>query len=362
MRKGPQRLSSGTGVLYERSGRLFIATAWHNLTGRHTETLRPISPTGGLPDNVVATIPQVFDSEHGTGVTRMSFVLPVEDDCGTTCYLVHPQGWPRVDVAVLPIDPDAPTPVEMHLSTGRDLKTEMPMRLPVADGSSTVVQPIQACAGAFARVGVHPDKLIDAGDDLFVLGYPRGISDFSAAPIWKRATVASDPHNGWNRQPKFLIDCASREGMSGAPVVQYSRDGTVRVGGHSFMGTGPAAVLQGVYVGRLIDEQVPEDDRLFEAQIGTVWKRQVIDEIIDAELPGQHSGAIGASSKAIEQAVLDRWPQDPTYFEKVLAIADFRWEMVGIVLTHLNGNANPADVNNAVLAHAQNLQAVNSQQ
>jgi len=244
----------------------------------------------------------------------------------------------------------------MHLADGREIMHQSRMRQPGGGGAvSTDVQPIQSCAGTFGRIGALSDELIDAGDDLFVLGYPRGISDYSAEPLWKRATVASDPRSGWNRQPQFIIDCASREGMSGAPVIAFSKSGEVQVGGMRHAGNSPSTALHGIYVGRINNPEATAEDKLFEAQLGTVWKRAVIDEIIDAEVLGLHSSEIGASEEQINEAIKAVWPQVDGYFQKVLDHQQFGWAMVHAALKHLNGNGNPNDVLNLVMQYARNL-------
>lgn len=351
MRKGTQPLAIGSGVIYERNDKYYIATAWHNLTGRHSESLRPLSKTGGLPDNVVAVVPLNVDDLSQSGGVRMPFTLTLETD-EKTSYLVHPKGWPRIDAAVIPIDPNAPLAQELHLSTGDVRQRLCSMRFSVGAESTTDIQSIQRCAGAYATCGIAPEDLLGLGDDLFILGYPRGVSDFYASPIWKRATVASDPQLGWNREPKFLVDCASREGMSGAPVVLYSRTGLVDINGFTSQGAPRSALLQGIYVGRVLDPTSSSEDRMFEAQIGTVWKREVLDEIIDANVPALHSSQVGVGPTAIESAVKAQWPNEAGYHMKVLERAEFRSGISHSILKHLNGNADPNLVAQAVVAHA----------
>lgn len=119
MRKGKTPLSIGSGVIYERNGKLYIVTAWHNLSGRHAETLRPLSSTGGPPDNVVASIGLAVSSPSGDMMVRMPFTIPVETG-ESSQYLVHPRGWPRIDVAVLPLDPKSKYDTEIRASNGRE--------------------------------------------------------------------------------------------------------------------------------------------------------------------------------------------------------------------------------------------------
>lgn len=64
----------------------------------------------------------------------------------------------------------------------------------------------------------------------------------------------------------------------------------------------PATLLHGIYVGRQAGAAE------FEAQIGTVWKREVIDEVIDAALPAPRSNEIEASNVEIREHIRASWP------------------------------------------------------
>ena len=171
-------------------------------------------------------------------------------------------------------------------------------------------------------------------------------------PIWKRATAASNPALGWDRKPQFLIDCASREGMSGAPVITYSKNGDVQIGGLKHLGEESSAILHGIYVGRIIDSKTAAEERLFEAQIGTVWKRQVIDDIIDSNVLGIHSAYLLASPKDIEATISKILDSSESLYLRVIENEYCRYQTVNTVLTELNGNANPDDVLNAITEHA----------
>ncbi|RIJ66173.1 hypothetical protein D1604_09625 [Brevundimonas sp. LPMIX5] len=172
------------------------------------------------------------------------------------------------------------------------------------NGLGSHVSCIQDFAGASAQFNVDFARYLSVSDDLFILGYPKGIIDETLQPLWKRATVATAPHLGWERQKKFLVDCASRDGMSGAPVITYSKSGKLQVGGTTYVGHGPATLLHGIYVNRIGGEAA------FEAQIGTVWKSEVIDEIIDAAVQAPHSSAVEASNVEIRDLIRMEWPCD----------------------------------------------------
>jgi hypothetical protein len=44
------------------------------------------------------------------------------------------------------------------------------------------------------EIATANDMVITIGADLFILGYPRGFSHFIDTPIWKRGSIASEPH------------------------------------------------------------------------------------------------------------------------------------------------------------------------
>ena len=96
-------------------------------------------------------------------------------------------------------------------------------------------------------------------------------------PIWKKASIASEPNIDIQQMPYFFIDTATRSGMSGSPVVIYRKrsftieeESTGKFSGH-------ITKLIGVYSGRI----GADSDMISDAQLGRVWKASVIDEIIE---------------------------------------------------------------------------------
>lgn len=273
MRFQKTQLSIGSGVIYKHGSKFFIVTAWHNLAGRHTETLKPLSKKLAIPDNVVVTLAVNMPS-YGM-VTRHSITIPLIDDEKSLFY-IHPNNWPRVDVAVIPFDPHETFLSEVYLSTGEH--REMPF-CPIMelhpDGTSEIC-PIQNYLVPSSDVIAKWFDSVDVTEELFIPGYPHNVKDFYVQPVWKRATIASSVQQGWNKESKFLIDSASKSGMSGSPVLFYNPNGRVQIRGSTYQFNQEVAILAGIYVGRLGVKG--EDD----PQIGTVWKKSVIDEIIEA--------------------------------------------------------------------------------
>jgi hypothetical protein len=126
--------------------------------------------------------------------------------------------------------------------------------------------------------------LLTPGMDVFVLGYPMGISGGGRFPIWKRGSIASEPDVHIDDLPKMYVDTATREGMSGAPVYAQESGVWAPEGKTDFkdwiLGKGNRFI--GVYSGRVGDDP-------FLAQLGIVWKEEAIVEIIEAAHIGTSS-------------------------------------------------------------------------
>jgi hypothetical protein len=172
-------LATGTGFLYRRQGKHYLITAWHNLSGRHSETLKPLHKMGALPNNMLVDMPQVYQFPH---THPMYARMPVRfsfDDGEQTVYKVHSQTWPRVDVAVIPFDPSSDYLHETYLSTGETREFFKPLSWTQPDGSMI---DIVALSDSDVSVELSADLLTHkiehtVGDDLFLLGFPEGVTD-----------------------------------------------------------------------------------------------------------------------------------------------------------------------------------------
>ena len=130
------------------------------------------------------------------------------------------------------------------------------------------------------RMSSTQELNVRIGQDVFIIGYPFGLSLAGGLPVWKRASVATEPAFDLGRLPKLMIDTASRSGMSGSPVVRRQYGQYQAEDGGFVVTTGAATKLLGVYSGRIC-----ADDEL-KAQLGIVWKADVIEEIISQGVRG----------------------------------------------------------------------------
>ena len=116
---------------------------------------------------------------------------------------------------------------------------------------------------------------IDIGDDVFVLGYPKGIDGGGEFPVWKKASIATEPEIARAGPRHMLVDTATRQGMSGAPVIKVLGAAIRTPGARSRR-------FLGGYSGRLGPSEV-------EAQLGKVWDAPLIDAIIRHGVGGTSS-------------------------------------------------------------------------
>lgn len=242
--------AAASGSYWIHDNKWHLITNWHNLTGCHPETHTALSPKGTFPTQVRLRFLRNGEFE-GRKVFHWSFhELDLYSAEGMPLWLEHPSLGHRVDVVALPTfnyDPSDETVATVAINRH----------------------------GHWFNLNVVP------GDECFVLGYPGGFSGGFDLPLWKRASIASEPSLDLDGLPKLLVDTATRSGMSGAPVVAISNGWHVPIGGKIQDGVwGRVEKFVGIYSSRIDDDK--------ELSIGTVWKERVIEEILLGEKPGQN--------------------------------------------------------------------------
>ena len=105
-----------------------------------------------------------------------------------------------------------------------------------------------------------------------VIGFPFGKSSGDGLPIWATGYMASEPNLDYEGKPVVLIDCRTRTGQSGSPVVSFRSDGVI--GHNQFQGTwtAPSSDFLGLYCSRINAE----------SDLGVVWKCSAIKELVEA--------------------------------------------------------------------------------
>lgn len=226
---GETRLSSGTGFLAESPSGLVLVTNRHNFTGRRQDNNQPLSITGGVPDRI-----HVWRNGAGNLGQWWMFEYRLYDDAEQRKWHEHPSLGTAADFVALPMD----TPFN------------------VANYPYSTSPPAQ-------ELLVRPSELVS------VIGFPLGQAAGGLFGIWVSGFVASEPDVDYNGQPQFLVDCRTRPGQSGSPVIAVRNGMATMKNGNVNLGNYYAEFL-GIYSGRISDQ----------SDIGIVWKRRAIDELI----------------------------------------------------------------------------------
>jgi hypothetical protein len=208
-----------------------LITNRHVLSGRHQDTGQPLSPTGGVPDAVTIMHHVQKRLGHWVGVQEGLY------EGERPRWKEHPRLGAKGDLVALPL-----------------------IRL-----DNVEIYPYDP-ANPGAEMVVGPADLVS------VIGFPFGLTAGGALPIWATGFMASEPDVDYDDLPCFLIDCRSREGQSGSPVIAYRTGGTVapKPGEVMIFSGGPVFRLLGIYSGRINSQ----------SDIGIVWKVRAIEELV----------------------------------------------------------------------------------
>jgi hypothetical protein len=260
MRFGEHVLASGSGFFWKAAGRTFLVSNLHNFIGRDPVTRILLSPSGGIPDRVVLTVFRRISDTNTEGFYELGLAeaeIPLfQGGESKPVWTVHPTAGDSVDVAAIDVSVLLNHPGVM-IEHANQLEGD-------ADIDPFVSQ------------------------DVFVIGYPLGIIAADVPiPVWKRASIATDPALDPGNKPLIYIDTATRPGMSGSVVLaRHHITGTYKTkdGTSSSVISAKRDQILGIYSGRLDPDQVL-------AQIGIVWKRRLIDEVINAAVKAFGDGA-----------------------------------------------------------------------
>lgn len=228
-----KKLGTATAFYFRYQGACYLISNWHVFTARNPDTNAFLDPCGFEPDELQAHV-------------HMRPQYRLNDENGDPLWFVHPKGR-TYDIAALEVSS------------------------PDAGGSDVWALPLD---GFTAPADLVPLRM---GIPLFVLGYPLEEEFIGNLPIWKQATLASEPTQPIEGKPCFLVDTASRPGMSGAPVLL--RDINVVKLAEKGFNAGGVTRFVGVYSGRYERDEV---------HLGRVWPDHLVREMLDARQRAEH--------------------------------------------------------------------------
>ena len=233
-------LGTATGFFFESNERIYLVSNWHVFSGREPATGQPKDKKNGLTPNHISL--RFHPTDDLLIIAKMSIPLVNNDE--SPVWIQHKIHGKNVDVAAIEIDLQA-----YSKEVGRKMEVF-----------------------AINKVSQVHDMKIPPGSDVVVLGFPLGIMKTGLFPVWKRASVATEMDFDIDGLPSFIIDTATREGMSGSPVFARSTNSYITRSNSMSMGSGPYNQFLGVYSGRYVGG-------IDEAHLGKVWKKKLIDEI-----------------------------------------------------------------------------------
>ncbi|MBA4142812.1 MAG: trypsin-like peptidase domain-containing protein [Nitrosospira sp.] len=230
MKFNGQPLSTGTAFVVLSPKGPYLVTNRHNVTGRHQHSDAPLSPTGGIPNEIV-----IVHNRKGTLGQWIPKNEPLYLD-DTPRWCEHPTLGSKADFVALPLSDLTDVEIYPHNLGNREQSI---------------------------RVGV--------ADVVSVIGFPFGIAAGGAMAVWATGFLASEPAVDFNDLPIQLIDCRSRQGQSGSPVIAYRGSGMAETApGRLAFVNGPLSKFIGVYSGRINAE----------SDIGIVWKASALQQLI----------------------------------------------------------------------------------
>ncbi|WP_433718663.1 trypsin-like peptidase domain-containing protein [Microbacterium laevaniformans] len=231
-------IGTATGHLVNAMDGFHLVTNWHVVTGYKPD---------GEPAGSSAAPPTFVDVDfHNPDdlTAPATHRYPLYDD-GRPLWRVHPSLGKRADIAALAVSFGG----QYALHLGRTVSAQS------------------------YELDYSHEMALEPSMDVSVIGYPYGRKSSGSIGIWVRGTIASEPDLNFEGAPVFLVDCRSREGQSGSPVIAYRPAGSLvhHATGHSTVRGEAVWQLLGVYSGRISDE----------SDLGKVWKLSAVREVVE---------------------------------------------------------------------------------
>jgi len=243
--KRGRTLATASAAFYRGIDGQYIVTNWHNLAGVNPLTGKMMPGLSEYPFRV-----RIIGRQMRDAIYNVPFEIEI-DLCdvasGKFVWRQHPTLGKNVDIGALKINDLHPLSISC---CNDDIMTNEVVRGP--------------------------------GDEVFILGYPLRINGGHNYPLWKRGSIASEPSQHINGLPMYLVDCASRRGMSGAPV--FFRSHVYLTNAQQLSVGHTAQLFYGIYSGRLPETGDNPDDPMA-AQIGIVWKPEAVYQVVNFGVP-----------------------------------------------------------------------------
>jgi len=210
------------------------------VTGRHQDTGVPLHKMQAIPNNLT-----IFHHKKEQPLRWIEVVEPLLRD-GLPLWKEHPELGAKVDFVALPLT--QLRDVQMH----------------PYDPSKP---------SEFEHGTLYETISVGPADPVSVIGFPFGMTAGGKLPIWATGSLATEPIVSFRDLPLSLVDCRTRPGQSGSPVIAYRNRGVTPTtdGGATDFGY-PAWQFLGIYSGRINAE----------SDLGMLWKAQALAQLIES--------------------------------------------------------------------------------
>jgi len=231
--KSDEIIGTATGFFYTQNDRLFIATNRHVVHDKRSER---------IPDTLRLLMHRDSDNISNSGI----YDVRLYSSSGAPLWKDHPTH--RVaDVALLELDANA-------------VRNQFFVK-------------------AWSASAFLPAKyVLDPGEDVFVMGYPRGFFDRRHnLPVFRNAMIASAYGVPFGGKPCFLTDANLHPGTSGSPVITKPKSTWVDSERNTHIVTGNPYYILGIHSGTY---SVPlADDTDEPLGLGAAWYIQSVEDI-----------------------------------------------------------------------------------
>ncbi len=234
-----QELGPATGFIVDSAAGPVLITCRHVLTGRDNDTGKPLASSCAIPNQIVIAHNGGSSPNHLDKIVNV--IQPLHHKDGSPRWYEHPTLGGAVDIVALPVF------------------------------IAPEIQFVKSSLG----IG-DPELVCRPSEPISVIGFPFGRTAPGQFAIWATGFIASELSIAYDGKRVFLIDCRSRPGQSGAPVIAYrASSAAMEDGSMSICTADPQARFLGVYSGRIH----PDSD------IGMVWHASVVRELVNAIPP-----------------------------------------------------------------------------
>lgn len=234
------RLSNASCFFYEAGEKLYLITNWHVVTGKDANTFEHLSANAAEPNLLKV---HIFEKDTDESF-QSGYILTVSllDSKGNHLWIEQKN---EIDATMTDV-------------------VAIPVNIPL----KAKVFPVNCLEEPF-----NENTTVSIKDDVFIIGYPFGIQ-CSSLPIWKRASIASEPCVDICDKPMMFVDTTTKPSMSGSPVLYKEKRTTTLINNKENQMSRYFTKFIGVYSGRVYAKNI------YEAQLGIVWKASIIENLL----------------------------------------------------------------------------------